>query len=277
LELIKDMLRFSKIGTSLPDIRFIKEKLILPCVTRDNPFIRAPAIEALALYCYFDSDEARKYIVLLFHVLKKDQEALKLIALKSIIDLLLIHSDLAQLKTDSIDENAESGLSESSIVDALSSFLGSDDEVMMYTAVEGFAKLITVGRVREVKPISMCILLLFNPNSSDEEPIQQCLSLFFSSFLLLKGKNFANNARLFAKAFLPTIKIILHAPLSSPLSKISVQQFSNWTFSFFPENHQDFTDKDCYEKHKETIDQIRASLTKFILNEILKNDFKNES
>ncbi|MES1920156.1 hypothetical protein MHBO_001864 [Bonamia ostreae] len=147
---------------------------------------------------------------------------------------------------------------------------------MMYTAVEGFAKLITVGRVREVKPISMCILLLFNPNSSDEEPIQQCLSLFFSSFLLLKGKNFANNARLFAKAFLPTIKIILHAPLSSPLSKISVQQFSNWTFSFFPENHQDFTDKDCYEKHKETIDQIRASLTKFILNEILKNDFKNE-
>lgn len=33
-----------------------------------NPFIRAKALEALVLYCYFDMNEAKKYIILLFHV-----------------------------------------------------------------------------------------------------------------------------------------------------------------------------------------------------------------
>lgn len=102
-------------------------------------------------------------------MLKNDQEALQLIALKSIIDLLLIHGELTNLSADPIIErnDAESSAPEvgKTIVDSLTAYLGSEDELMMYTAVEGFAKLITLGRVSGVKPISMCILLLFNPNS----------------------------------------------------------------------------------------------------------------
>lgn len=274
LSVIKDMLRFSKLGLELPDIKFIKEKLILPSVIKDNPFIRAPAIEALALYCYFDADEARKYVVLLYHVLKNDQEALQLIALKSIVDLLLIHNDLVNLNIAPFKDT--SATNEETIVDAISTSLGSDDELMMYTAVEGFSKLLTLGRISSVKPMSMCILLLFNPNSSDEEPVQQCLSLFFSSFLYLKNKNFGNNAEIFSKAFLPTIKIILHAPSSSPLSKISIDTFVEWVFAFFPDSDDpisfpDLSMKEAFIRNETVIAKIRCDLITSLLKEIKSN------
>ena len=88
-------------------------------------------------------------------------------------------------------------------------------------------------------------------------------------------KNFKANAQLFTSGIIPAIKILINAPKTSPLAKISLFKFMNWAMTFLPlKTNFKFEEKNIQEfyiKNQSTICDLRILLTINLINEISNN------
>lgn len=98
--------------------------------------------------------------------------------------------------------------------------LGSDT-ALLTTAVEGFTKLFVAKKIGCARTLSSMLVLLFDPETSENATLQQSLSLFLPMFAFASY----NNQRLLASTFLPTLRRFLYAEGDSALADVHIATF----------------------------------------------------
>ena len=81
-----------------------------------------------------------------------------------------------------------------------------------------YLKVMITGRVVSANVLSRLILLWYNPVSEDDAQLRHCLGSFLPAFAFRSRKN----QEVVEQAFLPTIRTLVNAPTTSPLSAVIV-------------------------------------------------------
>eukprot|EP01083_Nonionella_stella_P065978 173343_1 len=286
IAIVSDLLRFTQKGLALPSIEMLLKATIRKAVTNLSPFIRAPALEALSLYCLLDTAAARTHLVLFMHVIHNDQEALQLIAMKAIFDQILVHDvhlfaedpepavpdppsreaspppdDADEFKHNSVAE-AEAMRREEGVTPcegqgeeeevmangeaipaalkrvtaeaayaSLTEYLQSDDEHLLFCAVEGFSKLMCMNRLHDVHVLSLLVLLYFSPATMEDERCRQCLAIFFPAFAASSITSSLGHRKALQACLLPTLRTLAYAPVESPLRAVNAANVAQFILS----------------------------------------------
>ena len=181
------------------------ETVVLPGIQNHNGCIRGAAVAVLALLCLLDRKEAEKHVPVLLVHLQNDQGPIKLVALKGLFDLLMMYG-----------LHAAAGDHVAAVMDTLTGFVESEDSDLQQIAVEGLARLLFAGRISDPGLLSKLLLLYFNPVTEELERLRQCLAVFFPAYAFSD----VNHQRAIADIFPSTLKTLLKAPRSSPLSQV---------------------------------------------------------
>ncbi|XP_072319802.1 condensin complex subunit 3 [Eucyclogobius newberryi] len=233
-ELLKQMSIKSRIG---PTISALMSSLILPSIANAHPAVRNMAVVCLGTSALHSMELAKTHMVLLLQIAQLDEVRICISALRAIIDLLLMFgfqllSDTAALQStaasrspDRQDDDAPSGdkveLQEDSAQSTLvmlSEFLDSEIADFRTEAAEGIAKLLYTGRISSAKMFSRLVLLWYNPVTEDDTRLRHCLGVFFQ----LYARESRTNQELIEESFLPTVRTLLNAPVTSPLAEVDV-------------------------------------------------------
>ncbi|TRY60766.1 hypothetical protein DNTS_029618 [Danionella cerebrum] len=81
---------------------------------------------------------------------------------------------------------------------------------------EGLAKLMYCGRIHSAKLLSRLVLLWYNPVTEDDQKLRHCLGVF----LQLYARGSRANQECVEQSFLPTMRTLFNAPVTSPLSEV---------------------------------------------------------
>lgn len=110
------------------------------------------------------------------------------------------------------------------LISILSSMLDNESGELQCTVAEGLAKLLLSRRVFSAGLLSRLLLLWYNPLEEDNAPLRNLLGTFFPILAFTDS----GNQQLFEEAFLPTLRTILNAPTTSPLSRINVSNVAEF-------------------------------------------------
>ncbi|NXN93527.1 CND3 protein, partial [Rhinopomastus cyanomelas] len=237
-ELLKIMPLSKGIG---PTIKEITISLILPGITNVHPAVRNMAVLCLGSCALLNKEFAQQHLALLLQVLQIDNIMIKLSALKAIFDqLILFGIEPFKLRRDNDSQSgdvhitAENSEEESktieeedaatihSLLQLLSGFLDSEFSELRTAAVEGIAKLMFAGRLVSAKLLSHLILLWYNPVTEEDARLRHCLGVFFPLFAYTNR----SNQECFEEAYLPTMRTLLNAPVTSPLAEVDLSKVS---------------------------------------------------
>jgi len=192
------------------------EMLLLPGIQQSNPVTRMAAVKALCMLCMLDREEAQKRVPILLVLLETDQDPIKLVALKGLLDLAMLF-DL-EASPELADDEVSAAQSRDSFLSQLVCFLDNANDDLQTATVEGVAKLLfmnKLGGVMMQEMLTKMLLLHFNPAAHELERLQQCLAAFFPLYAYACLPHQISLARI----LVPTLHIVLKAPRSSPLAK----------------------------------------------------------
>lgn len=215
-----------------PTMIALIESLILPSVSNPNPAVRNMAVICLGTAALHSKDLANTHLVLLLQITQLDEPKIRISALRSLIDQLLLNGlDILQDKPvpptsqtpDSPDisdrqpeKQAEEESPVQSILKMLSEFLDSEVCELRTETAEGLAKLMYCGRILSPKLLSRLVLLWYNPVTEDDQRLRHCLGVF----LQLYARASRANQECVEESFLPTMRTLFNAPVTSPLSEV---------------------------------------------------------
>ncbi len=102
--------------------------------------------------------------------------------------------------------------------------VGNAAEELRTTAVEGACKLMISSRINDPQLLSRLFILFFNPTTVEDVRLRQCLSMFFQAFAFSSPHH-----RITVEAcFLPTLRVCVHAPKTSPLREINLAELAEY-------------------------------------------------
>ncbi|KAJ3594231.1 hypothetical protein NHX12_006562 [Muraenolepis orangiensis] len=231
-ELLKQMNMKTRVGPTISDIM---SSLVLPCIASAHPAVRNMAVLCLGTCALHSKELAKAHMVLLLQIAQLDSMKIRISALRSIIDLLLLygfqllsekpvtqevlasHSPCGQEEEGPSEEKGDlPGDMAQSILVLLSEFLDSEVSDLRTETAEGLAKLMYNGRISSAKMFSRLVLLWYNPVTEDDTRLRHCLGVFFQ---LYARENRAHQ-EVIAECFLPTIRTLMNAPGTSPLAEV---------------------------------------------------------
>ena len=228
------------------ELEGIETTLLIPAVQHREAAIRDKGVLALGQYCLLDKDVATRYLVLFLQAVRNDMEAIQHTAVKvrpfcrpasgparaalnstllfqQVLFDLLFAFDLASIPTDATDDSAPATL-QAAIMETLMPFLSSSSVELRTTAVEGVCKLMIANRINEPKLLSRLLILFYNPTTAEDVRLRQCLSVFFQAFAFSSPHH-----RICIEAcFLPTLRVCVHAPKTSPLKEIALSDLAEY-------------------------------------------------
>eukprot|EP00043_Microstomoeca_roanoka_P013278 m.130069 g.130069 ORF g.130069 m.130069 type:complete len:1089 (+) comp15712_c0_seq3:239-3505(+) len=207
------------------------DTLVLPSIQNGHAEIRNMAVRCLGLCCIADKSLAQTHLLLLLQVAQVDQEVLQLTALRILFDLVLAYgvsgimspaasTQLAvnDLQDEDVERPSETN-QQATIIPVMMRYLDSDDDNLRCAAVEGFAKLLLHNHICSAQVFSHLVILFFNPLTTEDVTLRQCLSVFFPAY----GFSSRSHQDVIEEAFLPTIRTLAMAPRSSPLYSVKLQ------------------------------------------------------
>lgn len=225
---------------------------VVPRLTSEDEELRQVAMECVGLFCLLDcsGNEARMKLPLFLQAAQHDIPEIQDVAVKVIMDIMILFdlsdSTSKDEEEDNVDSRSrrttstlrrtsemrrESMHSRKSVsivekcVGLLSENLTHADGIMRSLAAQGLARLIYMDRIKVTGTLlSRLLIIHHNPITEDDSELRQCLSVFFPAFAT---KSPANRLRL-EDSFKMTIDVIMNAPSSSPLTKISVTQIAQF-------------------------------------------------
>ncbi|CAC5372304.1 YCG1 [Mytilus coruscus] len=228
--IVAEMLEALPLKSLNPTLQTLIETLILPGIMNEDAGIRNMAVRSLGMCCLLNKDLVLVHLPLFMQASQIDVECVRVTALKVMIDLLHMHGTEAikhagkkpveeQLNTSSdlYEEPADNSEQASKLVAFLTAFLDSQNSELRTIAAEGMSKLMLSGRVVSSKILSHLLLLWYNPVTEDDTHLRHCLGTFLPIFAFA-GRS---NQEMIEEAFLPTLKTIVSAPLSSPLAEVN--------------------------------------------------------
>ncbi|VDI59094.1 condensin complex subunit 3 [Mytilus galloprovincialis] len=228
--IVAEMLEALPLKTLNPTLQTLIETLILPGIMNEDAGIRNMAVRSLGMCCLLNKDLVLVHLPLFMQASQIDVECVRVTSLKVMIDLLHMHGTEAikhagkkpteeQLNTSSdlYEEPTDNSEQASKLVAFLTAFLDSQNSELRTIAAEGMSKLMLSGRVVSSKILSHLLLLWYNPVTEDDTHLRHCLGTFLPIFAFA-GRS---NQEMIEEAFLPTLKTIVSAPLSSPLAEVN--------------------------------------------------------
>ncbi|XP_042572545.1 condensin complex subunit 3-like isoform X3 [Cyprinus carpio] len=209
-----------------PTMNALIESLILPGVSNPNPAVRNMAVICLGTAALHSKDLANTHLVLLLQITQLDEPKIRISALRALIDQLLLNGlnilqdKPAPVSQDDSNEQPEHQAEEESTVQSilkmLSEFLDSEICELRTETAEGLAKLMYCGRILSPKLLSRLVLLWYNPVTEDDQRLRHCLGVF----LQLYARASRTNQECVEESFLPTMRTLFNAPVTSPLSEV---------------------------------------------------------
>uniref|UniRef100_A0AAZ3RBK9 UVR domain-containing protein n=1 Tax=Oncorhynchus tshawytscha TaxID=74940 RepID=A0AAZ3RBK9_ONCTS len=232
VELLKQMNIKTRIG---PTMSAILSSLILPSISNAQPAVRNMAVVCLGTCALHSKDLVNTHLVLLLQIAQLDEAKIRISALRSVIDLLLLygftllserpspapqtsHSPANQEDQEKGEEPEEGSSTAQSILMMLSDFLDSEVSELRTETAEGLAKLMYSGRISSAKLLSRLVLLWYNPVTEDDTRLRHCLGVFFQ----LYARESRAHQECVEECFLPTLQTLLNAPATSPLAEVDV-------------------------------------------------------
>lgn len=218
-----------------------------------NPEILETALETIALYSMLDKDIAKENRSFFFaNISRAEDESLMCTILRCIVDILTVHglnafepdeneSITAVEKTRKNDtSNIDDLLDEayapapSAVIEILIKIMDGTNEAYRLIIVEGLCRLLILGHLESPGIISRLILLWFNPNTEGEDMLRQTIGIFFQTFpVTVEGAQ-----EQIQNATLPTIRALVRAPSSSPISEIDHDAVVRFIVSLTKVNHE---------------------------------------
>uniref|UniRef100_A0A671KYF3 Non-SMC condensin I complex, subunit G n=1 Tax=Sinocyclocheilus anshuiensis TaxID=1608454 RepID=A0A671KYF3_9TELE len=214
-----------------PTTNALIESLILPSVSNPNPAVRNMAVICLGTAALHSKDLANTHLVLLLQITQLDEPKIRISALRVFIDQLLLNGlNILQDKSAPIsqapdspdnsngqpEQQTEEESTVQSILKMLSEFLDSEICELRTETAEGLAKLMYCGRILSPKLLSRLALLWYNPVTEDDQRLRHCLGVF----LQLYARASRTNQECVEESFLPTMRTLFNAPVTSPLSEV---------------------------------------------------------
>lgn len=222
-------------------------------MTNQHLQVRLTAMRALGGLATLEVKfNAIHHVELLYYALSNDQSEVKDEALKILFDLVMTAGfEVFENQTPSpsqiegqIDENGQPivpakktmyqprdedfeelsapfEFPQQSVFSVMYHHLSSSDTTLLTTAVEGFTKLFVAKKIGCPRTLSAMLVLLFDPETSENATLQQSLSLFLPMFAFASY----NNQRIFTTAFLPTLRRFLYAEGDSALADVHIATF----------------------------------------------------
>jgi len=223
------------VQTFMPLLVTLLSVCTLHHVTSEDSSQRLTAMRVLGLAGLIDRSGqlSMQHSLLLLHVAEHDVEAVRLAALRALIDWLCTHAseegtapDCSEISGESSTAVLETTTTTSPrqvLLDRLCSLLtAADTDALQGTVVEGFAKLIFLRRLApDAELIKRLLLLFFTPSTADNVALRQCLAVFFPAICLTGDPE---HRYAFEHAFLPTLRVLVKSPKDNPLATISPVQ-----------------------------------------------------
>lgn len=287
-----------------PTLTTLVQTLILPGVQNEDPLVRNMAVKCLGLCALLSCEFARTHLVLFLQVAQLDQELVRATALQVVFDLLLkfgleafkVNASVPEIEGDDpsingsdqdklevqndenegdedVTEKSDDGDVEetqapdtdtaASVLTILTGILESESNDLRNVAAEGLAKLLLSGRVLSAKLFSRLLLLWYNPTTEDDVNLRHCLGVFFPVFAFASR----TNQELIEEAFLPTLKTLFSAPMSSPLASVNINNVAELLVDLTNAKYLEKKEKSHIDANEAF--SIHASLSIAMANEIL--------
>ncbi|XP_017891322.1 condensin complex subunit 3 [Ceratina calcarata] len=221
-----------------------------------NDKVHVLAIKGISICSILDKSFAKEHILILFLQFSLEQEnnEIWIMTLKGIFDLFLLYGldyfdilenvsegdsnktantekSRTKLYTDNDSEVAFEKMTQNftgdgncNIINILTELLENEDEKLRTVATEGLCKLLLNRRIAGTKLISRLIILCFNPVNDNDFYLRQCLSGFFSNFIV----RIPDAVTLLEQIYLPTLATICNAPETSPLREVDPYDISKF-------------------------------------------------
>eukprot|EP00090_Calanus_glacialis_P042984 TRINITY_DN7612_c0_g1_i1.p1 TRINITY_DN7612_c0_g1~~TRINITY_DN7612_c0_g1_i1.p1 ORF type:complete len:1486 (-),score=621.94 TRINITY_DN7612_c0_g1_i1:145-4602(-) len=236
------------------------EEFVMVSVQSELPAIRKEAITAMACCCLRSIEPARQHMLLLLQAAHIDVHEVRIAAIIAVVDLLMKHGlssfitqeepeldlsggdssvtpsrcadsadshsniDLA-MESDLATRGATLTQSElntqggNSVVAILTKVLDEPDLELRTEVAEGLCKLLMIGSINSPKLLSRLLLIWYNPMTESDSKLRHILGTFFPLYSSMsKQHQLAMEA-----AFIPTMKVLFDAPVTSPLSEIDTE------------------------------------------------------
>jgi len=302
LKLIVSTLQDTKIQSLNNVLQMLMDEFIVLSIQSELDYIRKEAINALTCCCLRSIDMSRQHLLLLLQAAHIDVGEVRIAAVTAVVDLLMKHG-LAAFITNTTpepedqcdtsetasraDSNIESALDSdmamrgatltqselnnqggNSVVAILSKILDEPDLELRTEVAEGLCKLLMIGAISSPKLLSRLILIWYNPMTESESKLRHILGTFFPLYCSMSR----GHQEALRQAFLPTMKILFDAPVTSPMSEIDTEDVGMFIINLTSESCLQSFDKDKKEDHsvEDTSDTtVHDELVFPICNEIL--------
>ncbi|CAL8333990.1 unnamed protein product [Lota lota] len=225
-ELLKQMNIKTHIG---PTMSAIMSSLIVPCIANAQPAVRNMAVVCLGTCALHSRELAKTHLVLLLQIAQLDEVKIRISALRSVIDLLLLFgfqllsegpvppAAPASRSPGGQEEQADgAGDTTRDILALLSQFLDGEVSDLRTETAKGLAKLMYTGRFSSAKMFSRLVLLWYNPVTEGDTSLRHCLGVFFQ----LYARESRAHQEVVGESFLPTVRTLMNAPATSPLAEV---------------------------------------------------------
>ena len=282
------------------------EEFITISVQSEIPAIRKEAILALSCCCLRSLESARQHMLLLLQAAHIDLHEVRIAAITAVVDLLMRHG-LASFITveenpnfdvsndnsssvspskcgdSSIDNAMESDLATrgatltqnelntqggNSVVAILTKILEEPDLELRTEVAEGLCKLLMIGAISSPKLLSRLLLIWYNPMTESDSKLRHILGTFFPLYSSMTKQN----QTAIEDAFVPTMKILFDAPVTSPLAEIDIEDVGMFFVHLTREDMLQSYDKDkatATTPQESTSTSVHDSLAVSVCNQIL--------
>ena len=280
------------------------EEFITISVQSEIPAIRKEAILALSCCCLRSLESARQHMLLLLQAAHIDLHEVRIAAITTVVDLLMRHG-LASFITveentnfdvsndnsssvspskcgdSSIDNAMESDLATrgatltqselntqggNSVVAILTKILEEPDLDLRTEVAEGLCKLLMIGAISSPKLLSRLLLIWYNPMTEADSKLRHILGTFFPLYCSMTKQN----QTAMEDSFVPTMKILFDAPVTSPLAEIDIEDVGMFFVHLTREDMLQSYDKDKATNSAEsTSTSVHDSLAFSVCNQIL--------
>ncbi|KAK3911621.1 Condensin complex subunit 3 [Frankliniella fusca] len=251
LRIVREMTQSDSVKCLSATLRSLMQNFILSCLSEENtPLIRKKGLEVLGIFCLLDKKMAQENFFMFCFQIANDEVCE--VALKVTFDLLLLYGletfrvqegngeestkkskkkknlfatdiidDEFDTEEDEITETQSTFSSGSSgnasnLISMLTSLIDSTSTSMRNVAIEGLYKLLMACRITSSALLSRLILLWYSPVTEGDEELRQPLGVFLTVY----ASQCPRSQETLEQAFLPTLRTLMQAPASSPLTSI---------------------------------------------------------
>lgn len=160
--------------------------LVVPAVRSQEAPIRERGLICLGLCCLLSKNLAQENLTLFLHCFTKGHEALQIIAIQIVSDIVTSHPSLL---TEPTDAEAEPNQLAKPIYKMLARGLRVPDNAVQTNGCVALSKLMLMGTIRDADLLKQMVLAYFDPESQKNPSLRQSLSYFLPVYCHSKREN----------------------------------------------------------------------------------------